>query len=133
MVTGLSARGDEQKKATETKSVSTVPPYLIAISQAQSLSMTIGYSNALNELGKSYALAESKGSLISPELHYVYNHATPAGKYLAADLIRQFDKTKGTSLLKALTEDHTTVEFNEGCIVNRTTIGERASRALLGK
>jgi hypothetical protein len=133
MVTGPLARGDEQKRPPVTESISIVlPAYLIAISRAQDLSMTIGFSSAPNELGESYELAQSKGALISQELDYVYNHGEPAGKVVAAFLIRRFDKTKGTRLLEALTKDPTTVTFNVGCIVAETTIGERACRALEG-
>jgi hypothetical protein len=106
-----------------------LPEYLRTIMDAPDLITSIGFAATENQLGLCVNKASHEGAAIAKELHYVYDHGTPAGKLLAAKLIAGFDLTSARQLLRKLSEDQTEVKYREGCIVQRARISVLAKKA----
>lgn len=119
--------------AQQTKPLKTsvqLPGYLQRIMEAPNIFTTIGYSAAPNQLGLDLAQAKEKGAAIDRQLHYAYDHGTPSAKLLTAEIIGSFDRKSGTKLLQSLAGNQTIIECNEGCIIERKTLGDLARKAL---
>ena len=124
------------KNIESTISVETLPPCLTPIYLARrigQLPMVWGgrVLGSQDNLAAAYRSAAKSGRNIEQELLYVFDHAQPEGKYLAACLIGKFDKDTGGRLLTGLLRFNKTETVGPGGYRTwETSLGVEAKNAL---
>jgi hypothetical protein len=102
--------------ASEVVSAEVLPPYLATLLQAGSVDdAAIGFAAVKSVTYQAFEEAIAQGSQIRPEIEYVLQAGTPAGRVYAAVLLRRLDEQAGEAAITQLRTEEVMVMRFSGC------------------
>jgi hypothetical protein len=93
----------------------------------------LGATARPSQLYQAFEQAITAGSKIRPEIEWLLDEATPAGRIYAAMLLVKLDPKAGRQALESMQSDQTPMSAASGCTTLQTTVGAAVNDILQGR